>query len=349
MAKNWLDTAVITQNSKVYAAFVLVLCGMAVWDVLSTLYFDISIVRGKRPWRWPMVLYFICRICMLLHIFAMAVNLNAISEIPCQEVTWISKIADAIGTCCSSLILVLRTRAVWHRNIKISVGLGLLFLGQIAMWVQTFRYSKAQWNAQRNVCAVISTAPRPLLVAVFAYTMALDLIILLLCTWMLSTSRRSSTLANLLWRDGIGYFCAVFGANLVQMIMAALALNPVMNIIALPFALVISVMASTTVFRNVFIKHDAFSAESTGPGTSGSRGISHSADTGPLNFNRFGPGRFQSAHRTNDIQLGDYNKSHHDVGHVGAISVTRVVDIDVSGGPIEDTTPPYAEKSGTGL
>lgn len=28
---------------------------------------------------------------MLLHIFAMAVNLNAIREIPCQEVTWISK------------------------------------------------------------------------------------------------------------------------------------------------------------------------------------------------------------------------------------------------------------------
>jgi hypothetical protein len=94
---------------------------------------------------------------MLLHIFAMAVNLNAISEIPCQEVTWISKsalgynlllrklkkqnlVADAFGTCGSSLILVLRTRAVWHRDLKITALLGALFLAQIALWIQSEIY-----------------------------------------------------------------------------------------------------------------------------------------------------------------------------------------------------------------
>lgn len=92
---------------------------------------------------------------MILHIFSMAVNLNAIQEIPCQQVTWISKgwgfsccdciqsadrclpVADAVGTCCSSLILVLRTRAVWHQDLKITVGLGALFCGQIAVWCQS--------------------------------------------------------------------------------------------------------------------------------------------------------------------------------------------------------------------
>jgi hypothetical protein len=97
-------------------------------------------------------------------------------------------VSDAIGTCGSSLILVLRTRAVWQRDTKISVVLGILFLGQISLWMQShsllrmmytspylafslaFRYSRAQWDPRRNVCAVVSTAPRPILVAVFSYS-----------------------------------------------------------------------------------------------------------------------------------------------------------------------------------
>ncbi|KAG6865412.1 hypothetical protein C0991_002906, partial [Blastosporella zonata] len=319
---NWLDPAVITRCSRIYGAFVLTLCGVAAWDVASSLHFDISIITRKRTFRWPMVFYFIARICMLLHIFALAVNLNAISEIPCQQVTWISKIADAIGTCLSSLILILRTRAVWHRNLKITILLGVLFCGQIALWCQTFRYSKAQWNAQRSVCAVISTAPKPLLVAVFAYTMVLDLVILVLCAYRLSSSRRSSTIAHVLWRDGIGYFCAAFGANLVQMIIASLGLNPVMNIVALPFALVVSVIASTTVFRNVFTTYDAFASEVTGGAVSSS-----AQNSGPLAYNggRLTVGTRGNTTRRMDtaIPLSEYKHT----GNVGAISVHRVVEL----------------------
>ncbi|KAF9462713.1 hypothetical protein BDZ94DRAFT_1165280 [Collybia nuda] len=322
MAKNFLDPAEIARDARVYGAFVLVLCGVAAWDVLSTIRFDISVVSGKRQWRWPMVLYFICRVCMLLHIFAIAVNLNAISEIPCQEVTWISKVSDAIETCGSSLILVLRTRAVWHRDLKVTVLLGILFLAQVALWIQTFRFSKAKWNPQRNVCAVISTAPKPILVSVFAYTMAFDLVILLLCAYRLSVSRRASTLGNILLRDGIAYFCAAFGANLVQTVMAALGLNPVMNIIALPFALVVSVIAATTVFRNVFTAFDGFSSESGGQNTGS--GINSG---GALNRMAVGGPRFSSSRRmTHDIPLSDY-KSH----DVTSVSVHRVVDMDVDG------------------
>lgn len=37
----------------------------------------------------------------------------------------------------SSLILVLRTRAVWHRSKSVTILLGLLFVGQIAVWSQS--------------------------------------------------------------------------------------------------------------------------------------------------------------------------------------------------------------------
>ncbi|KNZ81986.1 hypothetical protein J132_09309 [Termitomyces sp. J132] len=210
-------------------------------------------------------------------------------------VTWISKVADAIGTCLSSFILVLRTRAVWHRDIKVTILLGLLACGQIALWCQSTHILRFG-----------------------SYTMAFDFVILILCAYRLSSSRRSSTIAHVLWRDGIGYFCAAFGANLVQMIFATLGLNPVMNIMCLPFALVVSVIASTTVFRNVFTAHDSFSSEGTGPSSSNSA---------PLNYGSrldVSGTRLNTSRRvTTEIPLNDYKSS----GTVGAISIHRVVEL----------------------
>jgi hypothetical protein len=82
--------------------------------------------------------------------------------------------------------------------------------------------------------------------------MVFDLVILLLCTWRLRSSRKHGGIATLLIRDGIvslycnfrpsinlsarqqGYFCAAFGANLIQTVMASLHYNPVFSIMCLP-------------------------------------------------------------------------------------------------------------------
>jgi hypothetical protein len=81
-----------------------------------------------------------------------------------------STVSDALGTCVSSIILCLRTHAVWGQEKKIGIPLAALSLGQIAMWAQTFRYSVTRWDPKRNACVTVSTAPQPLLVAVFAYS-----------------------------------------------------------------------------------------------------------------------------------------------------------------------------------
>ncbi|KAG6888367.1 hypothetical protein C0992_008669 [Termitomyces sp. T32_za158] len=115
-----------------------------------------------------------------------------------------------------------------------------------------------------------------------------------------------------------GYFCAAFGANLVQMVFAALGLNPVMNIMCLPFALVVSVIASTTVFRNVFITYDSFSSEGNGPSSSNST---------PLNYSgrlAMSGSRMNSSRRvTTEIPLNDYKST----GAAGTISVHRVIEL----------------------
>ncbi|KAG9014887.1 hypothetical protein FRB94_009045 [Tulasnella sp. JGI-2019a] len=260
---NWNSPAELAKISSIYAAFVLVLAGVGTWDVLSTLAFDWSIVSGKRKWRWPMLLYFVDRFAMLIHIYAYCVNLNAISYIDCDTVVWMSKITDMIGTCTSSAILALRTTAVWRQKRTVTIPLALASAVQIILWGQTMRYSKSIWNAQRGVCQIIQTSPVPLLVGVWSYTMTYDFAILCLCSFKLWRARGQGGIAGLLLRDGIGYFAATFLTNLVQVILASLALNPIMNIIAVPFTLVVSVIAATTVFRHVFTMYDDFSSETS--------------------------------------------------------------------------------------
>ncbi|KAJ3503300.1 hypothetical protein NLJ89_g8494 [Agrocybe chaxingu] len=325
MGIKWTDPVVITRTSKVFGAFTMVLTGVALWDVLSTLWFEWQILTGKRKWKWPMTIYFIARFAMLSHIFAITINRNALSEVPCKELTFMSKFCDAVGTCASSLILVLRTRAVWHRDRKVTLLMGLLFLGQIAVWSQTFRFSKAQWNPMRMLCDVLSTAPRMMMVGVWGYTMIFDFIILVVCAYQL-ISHVSSTLGKVLLRDGIAYFCAAFVANLLQTIFAGLQLNPVMNIMFLPFALVVSVIAATTVFRNVFTAYDAFSNDTGHSGHSGhssSRlGEGSVLRTGARILFKHNTTMTTKATSENEISLAGYSRKKSDV-EAGVASVQK--------------------------
>lgn len=119
--------------------------------------------------------------------------------------------------------------------------------------------------------------------------------------------------------------------------MASLALNPVMNIITLPFALVVSVIAATTVFRNVFIRYESFSSGGSG-GKNGSTarlnmgdtGINRVASTTQINIT---PGATRQV-PTSDIPLGEYkgqyvSHHHYTLHDAGGISVHKVVDADV--------------------
>jgi len=107
--------------------------------------------------------------------------------------------------------------------------------------------------------------------------------------------------------------------------MAGLHMNPVMNIITLPFALVVSVIAATTVFRNVFITYDNFTSDSND--SSGSSAPTLRTGTHIL-FNHNISGQQTSK---NEIPLTE-NKSTHDME---AIPVHKVVDVEVGGVPTQ--------------
>jgi hypothetical protein len=152
--------------------------------------------------------------------------------------------------------------------------------------------------------------------------MVFDFIILLFCAVRLY-SYRTSTLGSILFRDGIGYFCSAFIANLIRTIMAGLQLNPIMNIMTIPFALVVSVIAATTVFRNVFVAYDNFHGDADSPnGDSGRTANSGSfMRTGAQILFNHNTATHQVS--TNEIPLGQYKTD------MSPASVHKLVDVEV--------------------
>ncbi|KAG8885203.1 hypothetical protein FRB98_001931 [Tulasnella sp. 332] len=310
---NWESPAELAKIAAIYAAFVLVLAGIATWDVLSTLAFDWSIISGKRKWRWPMM--------------QEMSNSSEQVDIDCDTVVWMCKITDVVGTCTSSIILGLRTAAVWRQKLVVAIPLALASLVQILLWGQTMRYSKSVWNSQRVACVIEETSPVGLLIAVWCWTMAYDFAILTLCSFKLWKSRDQGGISSLLLRDGIGYFIAAFGSNLVQVILAGMKLNPIMNIIAIPFTLVVSVIAATTVFRNVFTMYDDFSGEnSPHNNTGGSSGHGAGVVTiGGTNGSRGARSGGTHRHGQNTFALSSMKSS---PNAMAGIEVHKVVDVE---------------------
>lgn len=152
------------------------------------------------------------------------------------------------------------------------------------------------------------------------------------------------------------YFAAAFGANLLQSVLGALALNQVMNIVclthqsssvggprrlhpdrlqfALPFALVVSIIASTAVFRNVFTLYDDFAggpSSNSRPTTSGQGVIGNTMGA------RTGTRKMSMSKKNNNTGVDSFalnpvshaaSRDHQAFG-LGGIEVTRVVDVNV--------------------
>jgi hypothetical protein len=98
--------------------------------------------------------------------------------------------------------------------------------------------------------------------------MGFDFVILSLAAYSLWPDRGAGGISALLLRDGIGYFAAVFAANGVAAVFAALRRSPVLNIMGLPFALVVSTLSAAVVFRRVLAAPDGWAGPGAATGAS---------------------------------------------------------------------------------
>jgi len=258
MAINWSDPYELFIADSILHGLVLFVAGVATWEIIVTAAFDWSIISGRRKWGWPMALYFVCRICLLLGAWASAIQNIAFNRINCQAVFLVVKTIDAVGTCTSSVILSLRAYAVWGRDRRIGSTLLVLWIGQVALWTYMSYFWIASWNTKLSMCLVVSKpAKRWVYVTVFTYNMVFDAVILLLMLVKLLGHNRKGSISALLLKDGIMYFIASVLGNGSETVFAALRLNAIMEVMSISFSALVSTIAATRLFAHAFEGFDS--------------------------------------------------------------------------------------------
>jgi hypothetical protein len=153
------------------------------------------------------------------------------------------------STGCASLLLMLRTIAVWNRSPFVMVPLVVISLGHWALLFHAFTSIHSRWSDEAEACVIDSAFP--VFVGVnYVYSessaliiylaccgdqahyritlnvaMLFDFIVLVLTTIGLLMSPARSSLWQLLFRQGVIYFVVACLANLVPTIFQLLNLN----------------------------------------------------------------------------------------------------------------------------
>ena len=122
--------------------------------------FDWSIVRGRKPWSWPMVAYFITRYGSLVALISLVLQINAPGKVDCGRL-WIAIVIGVkmqkIG---AEVLFGIRAMAVFEYNRLVVALVSLLLLLTAGVGLSTVQ--SAAWTHHAAAMPGLSGACVPL-------------------------------------------------------------------------------------------------------------------------------------------------------------------------------------------
>ncbi|KAF5334689.1 hypothetical protein D9611_011944 [Ephemerocybe angulata] len=245
---DWMSLEEITRDADAFGKLMHVLLGLYVWEWFTSLGFDWQFITGKKPFRWPLIFYFLNRYCLLFALVGIAIALNVKVEVNCQALYTFNQVFGNAAIGLASINLSLRTIAVWSQSWWIIVPLVAIILGHWSLLLHGILLN-AVWVPGQG-CTITNTNAS-LLAATFIYTMSFDFLVLVLTAYKLfQPNSGRSKLVGLIFSDGLIYFAIAFLGNLLATVFMLLNLNPVMSIIAnVPAAIASTIVACRVVRR----------------------------------------------------------------------------------------------------
>ncbi|KZT26939.1 hypothetical protein NEOLEDRAFT_1131428 [Neolentinus lepideus HHB14362 ss-1] len=246
---NWSSAEELAKDSEVFIRLLFSLFGLYCWELISTIGFEWSLIRGTRKFKWPLVFFFLARYCIVWALIGLLISFSVKSEVNCNALYTFNSFCGNMSILAASTSLMLRTIALWERSLKVVIPLGILCLAHWGLlWFGMF-IVHAEWVPEEASCSVDKTNHTFLSINLF-YTMGFDLIVFCLTFAALIRTEARSGLWKMLFNDGLVYFLVTASANCLPAILNIRDLNITMNVIAtVPAATVASIAACRAVIR----------------------------------------------------------------------------------------------------
>ncbi|KIY68492.1 hypothetical protein CYLTODRAFT_323152, partial [Cylindrobasidium torrendii FP15055 ss-10] len=252
---DWQSPKEIESDESTFKYLMHVLLGVYIWEWLTSLAFDWEYMSRKRPFRWPLIFYFLNRYSLLFALSATPIALNVKRSINCKALYTFLQVCGSSSIGFSSINLSLRTMAIYGQSLYVVIALVILILGHWCLLLHGLMLD-AVWQPSHG--CVIKETNLHILAASFIYGMSFDFIVLILMAWKLVLSSRHGlprtsrpALMTLVFSDGLFYFVVAFLSSLVATILVLLNLNAVMSVIASAPAATASTIVACRVVRRL--------------------------------------------------------------------------------------------------
>ncbi|KAF8268700.1 hypothetical protein EI94DRAFT_1727082, partial [Lactarius quietus] len=207
-----------------------VLDGIFIWEFFVTLDYEWSVIRGHRPYRWTIWIYFLTRMCTLIAVVLNMVGFDSSSPINCQLWVIFELIFAYSAFALASILIVLRIIAIWDGN-RIAVAIAICaWCNNIAFFIHSlpviFRPQiRATWSPTKSVCEVLNTE---ITTKTIVSVLVADVVLLLIMLVGLLRLRVHGTmfaLGKFLWKQGLIWLFLATVAEVPPAVFISLNLN----------------------------------------------------------------------------------------------------------------------------
>ncbi|KAK0185538.1 hypothetical protein F5146DRAFT_937482 [Armillaria mellea] len=247
---DWNSPEELAHDHASFSNIVHAMLGMYLWEIILSFEYDWHWISRAKPFRWPMIFYLCNRYFVLVALVGMYVPF-LLSNYQCKSLYIVDEVFGSTSIGLASLNLSLRTIAVWGRHIKIVLPISILILAHWSLLFNGTISFISNWLQELGTCALVKTSNKMLAVTSI-FTMAFDLLILLLTGWNVPEAMvLRSGLSSLVFGDGLIYFLVTFAVNLTATVLMLLNLNAVMSMAANVPAVVLSTIFACRAVRRL--------------------------------------------------------------------------------------------------
>ncbi|KAN0103988.1 hypothetical protein V8E52_011418 [Russula decolorans] len=225
--------------------------GLYIWEFFTTLDYEWGVIRGRLPYRWTIWIYSLARVAALLGVIFSIVIIDITTPINCQLWVVFSVFLLCLSAAASSLLIGLRTIAIWNQNKAVVALATTIWVTNVALHLQSIIRLRSVWVPAHLSC---ETVKDPSLIA-FIPTIISDMVLLLfVLAGLLVIRRRDGTtfgLAGFLWKQGVIWLILGSAADFPPLVLTLLHLNdPFHSLFEIP-GVIIMTIAATRMHRSL--------------------------------------------------------------------------------------------------
>ncbi|KAH9964990.1 hypothetical protein BC827DRAFT_1186849 [Russula dissimulans] len=268
---NFNNPAVLVADLMAVVKFSHAVDGIYIWEFFTNLDYEWSIIQGRRPYRWTIWIYSAARLATLIAVIIDLVVMSLTVPTDCQAWTSVSFVFSYMTFSLASLLIVLRTIAVWQKN-KLAIGLAIgVWLINASFLLEGISKLRSEWSSVQSGCTLPNIDSNKLAISAMLGT-DISLLLIMLAGLLRLRKRGGSKfeLGRLLWKQGLIYLVVATTAEVVPVVFLSLDLNVAFNLMFIVPSVVTMSIAATRMYRT--LADFGFSLESSLAKGSSSKG-----------------------------------------------------------------------------